>query len=71
MSSGATSAWKLVTPTVSKARAPTQAMSTLPALTSSSVPASYRGSPMRQASLNSIASVPPESRLTSLAQLSS
>ena len=45
MSSGAASAWKLVTPTVSKTREPTQAMSTFPAFTSSSVPASYSGSP--------------------------
>ena len=71
MSSGATSAWKLVTPTVSKARAPTQAMSTFPAFTSSSVPASYSGSPRRQSFSNSISSVPPESRLTSSAQLAS
>ena len=56
-----------MTPTVSKARAPTHAMSTLPAFTSSSVPASYVGSPSRQFSLKAISRVPSESRLTSSA----
>ena len=54
MSSGATSAWKLYPDGVEDAD-PTQARSTFPAFTSSSVPASYSGSPSRQASLNSIA----------------
>ena len=59
ISSGANRAWKLVTPAWSNARAPTQAMSTLPALTSAMVAASYFGScSARSSSTNVILSVP-------------